>query len=309
MTRRTILSKIRNQKTEGRRQKAEIRKTSVVCPLSSVLCRLSVLALVMVGLGGSAAFALDPMGPPAAGLKQGQFRTGADYSYSTMDLQLKEGEWVEYLDGAFFNSGEGVSLKLKDFKAKKAYINLGYGIAENWEAFLRLGGTNARFGDSIWEDDEKFDGNADFAIGGGAKATFYQEGNLMLGGLFQASWATFDGQLKAAHWAAADFVEIDITEIQIAVGPTYKLTDGVWIYAGPFLHFIDGHLDDTFVQVDEGTGGLLASKYSWNVEEDSIFGGYIGAHVELTENCLFNVEYQRTAAADALAASFILMFL
>jgi len=264
------------------------------------------LVLMLVALGGSGVFALDRMGPPMAGLRGGQFEEGADYSYSTMDLKLNEGKWIEYLDGVFYDSGEAVSLTLKNFKMNKGYVNLGYGVADNLDLFLRLGGANAKFGDSLWEDTEKFNSYTDFAIGCGIKATFYKEDNLKVGGLFQASWAEFDGKLKAAHWAAADSVEIDVTEIQVAIGPTYRLTDRVSIYGGPFFHFVDGDLVDEFSEMSEG--GLLTSKYSWDVDERAIFGGYIGAQVDLSKNSSFNIEYQHTAAADALGASLIWRF-
>jgi hypothetical protein len=267
---------------------------------------LSVLAFLVVGWVGSAAFALDPMGPPTAGLKQGQFQVGADYSYSITDLKLRKGSWIEYLDGWFYDSGEAESFTLKDFKTNKVYASLGYGIADNWEAFLRLGGADAMFGDSIWEDAEKFDSPTDFAIGFGVKATFYEEDNLKIGGLFQASWAAFNGKLQAAHWTAADSVKIDVTEIQIAVGPTYKLLEGVSIYGGPFFHFVNGDLDDKFSEMTEE--GILTSKYSWAIRESSIFGGYIGVQVDVTENTSFNIGYQHTAKADALSMSLVWRF-
>ena len=257
-------------------------------------------------VGHSAAFALDPMGPPTASLKQGQLKEGVESSYSTMDFKLNEGRWIEHLDGVFFDSGKATSLTLKNFKTNKAYFNLGYGVTDDLDAFLRLGVTTATFGDSIWEDAEKFDSHADFTVGCGVKATFYEDDNLKLGGLFQASWAEFDGQLNAAHWAAADFVEMSVAEIQVAVGPTYKLDDRISIYGGPFLHFIVGDLDDEFSEASGG--GLLTSKYSWNVDESSIFGGYIGARVEIAENSSFNIEYQHTAGADALAVGLVWRF-
>ena len=257
-------------------------------------------------VGHSAAFALDPMGPPTASLKQGQLKEGGESSYSTMDFKLNEGRWIEHLDGVFFDSGKATSLTLKNFKTNKAYFNLGYGVTDDLDAFLRLGVTTATFGDSIWEDAEKFDSHADFTVGCGVKATFYEDDNLKLGGLFQASWAEFDGQLNAAHWAAADFVEMSVAEIQVAVGPTYKLDDRISIYGGPFLHFIVGDLDDEFSEASGG--GLLTSKYSWNVDESSIFGGYIGARVEIAENSSFNIEYQHTAGADALAVGLVWRF-
>jgi len=260
----------------------------------------------VVMVGGSAAFALDPLGPPTAGLRKGQFKEGIEYSYGTMDLKLNDGKWIEHLDGVFFDSGKADSLTLKNFKTNKAYFNLGYGITDDLDVFLRLGATTATFGDSIWEDTEKFDNHADFTVGCGIKATFYEDDNLKLGGLFQASWAEFDGKLNAAHWAAADFIEMSITEIQVAAGPTYKLTDRISIYGGPFLHFIVGDLDDEFSEVSGES--LLTSMYSWDVDESSIFGGYIGAQVDIAENSSFGIEYQHTAAADALVVRLLWRF-
>ncbi len=257
-------------------------------------------------VGHSAAFALDPMGPPTAGLRQGQLKEGIEYSYGTMDLKLNDGIWIEQLDGVFYDAGNAEPLTLKNFKTNKAYYNLGYGIIDGLDAFLRLGATTATFGDSIWEDAEKFDNHADFTVGCGIKATFYEDDNLKLGGLFQANWTEFDGRLSAAHWAAADLVEMSITEIQVAVGPTYKLADNISIYGGPFFHFVVGDLDDEFSEASEG--GLLTSKYSWDVDGSSNFGGYIGAQVDIAEDLSFNIEYQQTESADALSVGLIWRF-
>ncbi|MBZ9577846.1 hypothetical protein KJA13_02300 [Patescibacteria group bacterium] len=266
---------------------------------------LLVVVLVVVGLGSSPAFALDPMGPPTGNLRQGQSQAGIDYSYSTMDLKLTNGKWTEYKNGRFYDSGEAFSLTLKNFKMNKVYANFGYGIFDNWDLFLRLGGADAKFGDSIWEEGEKFDGPASFTIGFGTKATFYQEGPLKLGGLFQASWADLDGHLKAKDWA--DSVDIELTEMQIAIGPSYELADGVSIYGGPFFHFVNGDLDDNFSET--WNGDVLSSKYSWDIGEASTFGYYIGFQgVNLTENIFLNIEYQRTASADALGLKLIWRF-
>ncbi len=260
----------------------------------------------MLLVGHSSAFALDPMGTPTAGLRQGQLKEGIEYSYGTMDLKLDDGIWIEHLDGLFYDAGNAEPLTLNNFKTNKAFINLGYGIIDGLDVFLRLGGTTATFGDSIWEDAEKFDNNADFTFGCGIKATFYEDDNLKLGGLFQANWAEYDGRLSAADWAAADLVEMSITQIQVAVGPTYKLADNISIYGGPFFHFVVGDLDDEFSEVSDG--GLLTSKYSWELDESLYFGGYIGAQVDIAENFSFNIEYQHTESADALSAGLIWRF-
>ncbi len=292
-------------------------KRTIIPTLKSTPARrgLPCLVLVAFGLGSSAAFALDLMGPPASGLKQGQFHAGVDYSYSQMDLKLTEGRWIEYLDHSSPLSGKyAESFTLKDFKLNKAHVNIGYGLADNWEGFLRLGGVNAKFGDSnFYEEGEEFDSQTDLAIGCGIKATFYEDGNLKIGGLFQVSRAELDGKMRPNGWpVAGDSVQIELTEIQIAVGPSYKLADNFLIYGGPFLHFIDGDLDDEYSapEVDEeGTvTGFLTGKDSWAIEERSIFGGYIGAQVDLAENCSLNIECQLTSAAEAICLGLLWRF-
>lgn len=263
----------------------------------------SAFAVLVAVLGGTTAFALDPIGPPVADMEFGQFKFGVDFSHTNMDFELKNGIWFEYLDGVFDNWGDAVDLTLKDFEANRYYAKLGYGISDNCEAFFRLGGSSAEFGDSLWEDNEEFDSNAEPAFGFGIKATFLDEGNFQLGGLIQANWSEYDGMLYASHWASSDFVEVDMAEIQIALGMNCMLSDRVSVYGGPFFHFLDGELYDTFTEVDAGTGGLLTSEYLWDIEQDSVFGGYLGTKMELTDNCFLNIEFQHTSAADAFGAS------
>lgn len=263
---------------------------------------LSIFATIISGFYCPAVFALDPLGPPSSDIEQGQYKIGIDYSHSDMDLELNNGIVVEYLDGFFYDWDEAVDLTLKNFKTNRGYANLGYGIADNFEVFFRLGCSNAEFGDSIWEDSEKFDSRTEPAAGFGAKATIFEEYNLKLGAIIQANRAGYDGKLKAKHWAASDFVEMDITEIQIAMGITCILSDRVSVYGGPFLHFIDGELNDTYSEIDTDTGGLLTSDYSWDIEQDSIFGGFLGTQMELAENCSLYMEFQHTSAADAFGA-------
>jgi len=264
------------------------------------------LITLMLTFTAPPALALDFMGPPASNYGQGRVSAGVDYAYSQMDLELENGRWIEHLDGAFFDSGDAVSFTLKDFQTNRVYANLGFGLLDNLDAFVRLGAGNATFDDSIWGDNEGFESHAEPAVGTGIRATFYENENFALGALCQASWTRFDGQLDSPYWASADYVEVDIAEIQIAVGPTVKLNDQIAIYGGPFFHFVDGTLDDEFSEAAEG--GLINAKYSWDVQESSSFGGYIGASLNLNENASFNIEYQRTADADAVALSFAWKF-
>lgn len=260
---------------------------------------------MMIGLATPTAFALDPMGPPVAGMNAGQMQVGVEYSNGSMDLELSGGKWVEFLDGAFSAAGDAVDFDLKDFESHRAYANIGFGPTDRIEAFVRVGGIEAEFGDSIWLAQEKFESSTDIAVGGGLKATFFDDGALQIGGLVQASWAEYNGTLTGPTLLAPDRVTIELTEIQAAVGAAYTWAERFTIFGGPFVHFVSGDLDDSFTEVDPGTGGLLLSDYSWDIDEDSSLGGYFGGQLELSDNCTFSIEYQITGGADAFGMSLL----
>jgi opacity protein-like surface antigen len=234
------------------------------------------VVLVVVGLCSTAALALDPMGPPTAGLKQGQFGGSLEYSYSNMDLAI---------DGC----------KLKDVKMNKGYANLGYGIADNWEASIRLGGADAGFKDE--DDGFKYNGDIGFAYGFGTKATLYQQSpELKWGGLFQMSWADLSGTAKEIGGTGKEGVDLNAREIQIGVGLTWIPSKGLSVYGGPFVHFL--HAD--------WNGG--ANTGSADLTEANSFGGWIGAEVEVAENLPVCVEWQYTGTDNALGVSAVCRF-
>jgi hypothetical protein len=292
---------------------------------------LLLVVVVVVCLLGSVALALDPMGPPAAGLKQGKWSAGFDYSYSDMDLKAKNGKlsyyWQENDDGIYDSESGSEKLgstKVKSVKANKIYANIGYGITDNWDVFIRLGGADADF-DSGEEDlDIKFDSDYVFAYGFGTKVTFWEQSpELKWGGLFQMSWANLNSTTQGTATELADgedytsfetwssSTEVDISEIQIAVGPTWTPTQGFSIYGGPFLHFVNGDLEakynysysDDYPYAETETG-----KISGDIHEDNCFGGYIGAQIELGGNACVSAEWMTTGDADAFGASVICRF-
>ena len=266
------------------------------------------IVLTIIGFWNSLAFSLDVMGPPAAGLEYGMFEAGVEYTNSKMDLELKNGIYTDYLDGVFDGWGDAFDITLKDMKINRTYVTFGYGALSNLEVFGRLGGFNARFGDSIWEKEEKFYSGPELAGGAGAKVTFYEEDNFKLGGLLQFNSAEFDGQSNTPFLPSPDFVKINMTEIQLAVGPSCECNEHLTVYGGPFLHFVDGDLSDEYSEADSVTGGLFDTKYEWDIEQDSALGGYFGAQMNFAENCSFNIEYQQTADARAFGMSFLFKF-
>lgn len=233
---------------------------------------------VTIFLCSSVSFALAPMGEPAAGLIPGQFSAGVDYSYSKIDLKMNHG----------FSPGGGPSVSLDNLKKHYVIANIGYGIKENWDLFYKVGGGSAQDKE---EGNRRFKTNRKgYIMGFGTKATFHEEPDIKWGGLFQALWAQSDGRayVAGAPWTA----EINYMEIQIAAGPTYRLNDKMSLYGGPFFHIFDGHFT-----AKRRTG---AGRLSYDLDQGSCFGGYIGTGIKVTSNADFNIEYQHTAAADAL---------
>ncbi|UCD51365.1 MAG: hypothetical protein JSW27_01785, partial [Phycisphaerales bacterium] len=127
---------------------------------------------VAVSLNGPAAFALDPMGPPRAGVSEGQFSFGADLSFSQTDLKLINGSWVN--PDSDPPSGDPGGRKIKDFETTKLYFTAGYGFTPNWEAFLGIGATKAEFGHDLWDQGEDFDSGVGLGVRGGVKATILE---------------------------------------------------------------------------------------------------------------------------------------
>jgi hypothetical protein len=228
------------------------------------------------------------MGPPTAGLKTGQFRAGADYSYSNMDFKI---DW-----------GDGF-VPAKDIKMNVIAANIGYGLTDDWEGFVRLGAGNAKYRNADEEID--FSGNYEFAWGLGTKYTFLKQDKLDWGVLFQIGWLTTKDS-KSGTDSGTDntgpYTEVwkenyklSVYNMEIAVGPTWKAAEGLSIYGGPFLNITRGKLKDdwkwTDTYEDESTNSGSGSD-SADLKERSIFGGYVGAQWEFMQNASLFGEFQ-----------------
>ncbi len=271
------------------------------------------LALVVAGLGSSVAFALDPIGPPSVDLKKGQLGAQVGYSYTNMDLELSNGNWSEHLAGVFLDAGKATNVTLNDFEINKAYAGLEFGADDNGTVFLRLGGTRAKFGDSIWLADEELDGSVDFTVGAGAKATLLEHNGLKLGVVLQANWSRFDGRLGADTWFTDDIISMELAEFQLAAGATHEWAKGRWIYGGPFVYYAKGELKDTYSALRATIDPFLATslsdwEYEWEIHQGPTYGLFLGAKMELSEDSILNVEYQYSSDASALGISLVLPY-
>ena len=263
--------------------------------------RLVCFVVVAASLSGPAAFALDPMGPPRAGVDEGQYNFAVDLSFGSTDLELTGGKWTHPTAAPLSGTLADGTV---DLETAKLYATAGYGFARNWEAFLGIGATKSEFGDDLWNVGEDFDSGTGLGIRGGVKTTFldFPDYDLQLGALIQFDWASYDGKLDVPTQAGPDFVEVDLVEVQIAAGATYWWTERVKVYAGPFVYYTKGDLGQLDV-----TGYDIA----WDIDEGPIWGIYLGALVELptiAENCAFNIEYQYSSDANLLGASLMLTY-
>ena len=238
--------------------------------MKKLLYLLSVI--VLSGLLSSSALALTPIGPPVATLDRGQFAAGFGYSHSKGDFKAKV---------------LGFSFTVEDVELDTYMANLLFGLDEAVELQIDLGATNY--------DDGDMSSSGDFAGGFGVKTTFAKQDKLKWGVAFAMHWfeASDSGVTLGIPWTEKD----DWTEIQIALGPSYE--DGpLRLYGGPFLHFIDG----------DAEGTIAGIKVSGDFEEDSNFGGFLGAQVDISDNTTLGIEYQQTGSADVIAASILFRF-
>jgi len=272
-----------------------------------------ILTLTCVTLGGSVALGLDPIGPPCVDLDKGQLGAQAGYSYASADIDLTDGKWSEHMAGVLQDKGKAIDITIEDFKTHKVYAGLEFGADDNGTVFLRLGGTNATFGESIWHAGEELDGSIDLTAGCGAKATLLELDGFKLGVVVQASWSKFDGTLKADNWFTEDVVGVSLGELQIAAGAAHEYAKGRWIYGGPFVHYFKGDFEDTFTELRGTSGPVIGStlsdwEYKWKINQGPIFGFFLGAKIELTEDSIVSLEYQYSSDTSVFGASLMLPY-
>lgn len=262
---------------------------------------LLAVALIIVFVSNSVVLALSPMGPPKALLGQDRWDIGIEYGHQTMDLEAV---------GPVQDIQPGLTVTRKDrhnidnFKSNIIMGRAGYGINDDWDAFVRLGVADAKsdiertFSDGAAPDEyDGFDGSFGLAWGFGTRATFWQDDEISWGGLFQVTWLE-PGDSSIGMSGDPVFsgdAEIDIWEVQIAVGPTFRVDDNFRVYGGPFLHFVNGDFDLSGSTVD--MGDVLRVEATGDIEEKSQFGGYVGAHLDVDQNTSCCIELQFTGDA------------
>jgi len=235
------------------------------------MSRIALVSIAVLCLMASTSFALDFMGPPTAGLKQDEWRAGAEYMYSNMDV---EADGISELSLA--------ATTIDNVDIHKYFANIGVGLSDNTEIFLRIGGAGTKPDKDDNSDNVAgyIGSGSGFAIGGGIKATLLEPDNSRVkwGVLAQMSWADIDFDTEsysiAGHTVSLS-ADLSIIEAQFAFGPTIEISEGFSLYGGPFLRILDGDADL------KGSIDGASDTASTNLEEDSIFGGYVGMQLDI----------------------------
>ena len=267
---------------------------------------LFAVAFMIVVVSGSAVLALSPMGPPKAMLGQDQWSVGIEYANETMDLEASgKVREIDYQEGQdpFFPSPRNSKYNINDLKSNIVLGRVSYGISDNWDAFLRLGVADAEcdidhtYADGALHQYPGFDGGFGFAWGLGTKVTIWEDKDITWGGLLQMTWAK-PGDSDISLSGDPNFsgnAEIEFWEVQLAVGPTWRMNDNLSIYGGPFLHFVNGDLDFSGETVESDV--RIVEESSGDIEEKSQFGGYVGASLDANERTSYFIECQFTGDA------------
>jgi hypothetical protein len=247
--------------------------------------------------------ALDFMGPPVSEQDPGQFRIGIDYSGSSVDLKITNGSYKRYLDGVLSSSGKITSdFIIQDFDTSNISVEVGYGIDYSWEAFVKMGASSAKFDQELLG--KGFDSGYTPSIGGGVKLSLYETYDFRLGALAQINWANYNSKLTEP--TAHSNGKLDIKEIQAALGASYMLSEDFWLYGGPFYYKAMG---DFFYMYDTiNDSAVQTTEYSYDIEQDSSFGGYLGVEWILSKDSAINAEYQFGSSAKAFGVNLVLRF-
>ncbi|MFH1370902.1 MAG: hypothetical protein ABII09_06415 [Planctomycetota bacterium] len=267
---------------------------------------LWIVSVVITFVGTS--MAIDFMGPPTAGLKEGQWKIGYTYHHSENDLLVDYSKY--YVNGVKYKI-DLEDVEIDDIKVTRNYVTFNYGLADDrMEIYGFLGAADTESGTfSGIGEDVKFSGDQDFAFGVGTKVTTNIYDNVDWGILAQASWIrssdtvqSFSGTYEGHTYSGKYDVEFDAVEIQVAAGPTIKIRKDWKVYGGVVGYWLYGDLEEKISGTVDGTpAGSL--KLCGDLKQDSAFGGYIGTQIDLFKNAAIAAEYANTGDSEGFGVN------
>lgn len=286
--------------------------------------KIALLAVVLtiVGVCSSVVSALPSMGPPKAMIGMDQWNVGLGYSYSSMDLEASGESREDPGSGIIWGPWLSSKHDIQGLTSNLVLGQLGYGVSESVDISLYVGAADAQ--DDMKESTggvypgDKYtglDSSFGFAWGLGARATFWKDGDVTWGGLLQVIWENpSEGDISLnpeppilPNPLTGD-AELDLREIQVAVGPTVQF-ETFSVYGGPFFHFVDGTIEASVSGLNStGILPLDRVELSEDIEQESELGAYAGLLGEADAETSWYAECRLTSDAWGLGVGVVRKF-
>lgn len=277
---------------------------------------LFVIMMIAVCLCSSAALAMDNIRRPVGNTPENQWGWGFDYGYNTQDLhglhpqghiisftyyngELDSSSWspISYYMPCRFNVNARVN---------RYYGRAVYGISDRWDAYFFAGGHNRDSEASMYGFCADADFGTDFAFGCGTSVTLYQpsDPNVVWGASAQCSYTSAEGKLEPIGEPFGSFPSGDAhlrsLEVQCVVAPSWQCTEGVWLYGGPFAHWVSGEFRGSWTDVSvEGPYRYVdIFEIDFDTTQQCSVGGVIGCQWYVRPNMPIYAVYQHTEGAD-----------
>ncbi len=248
-----------------------------------------VVVLVLVAGLSTSAFA-ERWGKPGANLEKGQSSLGLEYNYIEAEWDLRP-------------PGYASSYKVEEQAAlNQLLVRLGYGLTEQLEAFIKIGGTSTDltdiFHDSEGVRNDHLQSNMEFTIVGGLAWTILEKDKFRLGAVGQLTYFEFDdthvGALGEQERLIVDgAIDANVFTLEGALLASYDL-DKVTPYAGICMVLTD-------VDMRWRTLGVNPSLLDTDVEQENWFGMVVGVNCEVVENV--NVGVELTHVSEGVGVS------
>ena len=262
--------------------------------------RVLVFAVLMLFAMGSVVYA-GQFGPPEPAAKEGRAVLGIGYFYSSAKMK----------------PDDTTNFKESKMTRNQAYVHLGYGLAKNWEAYLKVGAADDKAAPGF-ETTNRSGIKSDFKDGYkpfgtiGVKGVFNVSDSFGIGPFFQASiYSSYEDSTSGTNSGFSETQTFKVKnprEINLGLGLQGKIGETI-IYAGPVAYWTKFKA--------EGTGKLTGAVYaatgtdtataSMTYKEKKNIGGFAGIRIPLSKSLKLEVEGQmksRFSMGGALTYAF-----
>jgi len=246
------------------------------------------IAIAAIFTTGSIAYA-GQFGPPEPAAKEGKVALGVGYFYSSAKFKNTDSD-----------GGEG------KVTSNQAYLQLGYGLAKDWEAYVRVGGADMKAKEVFEFDNSTPDATNGLKPAGtiGVKGIFNVNNSFGIGPFLQASISSSYKETKTGTLTIGD-VDGDGTddtintetfkmknpwEVNLGIALQGKIGEAI-IYGGPVAYWQKSKVEFELAGTGS-TGALLSGKESLTAKEKNNIGGFAGVRVPLGKGLNLEVEGQ-----------------